>query len=309
MSRSPIRFSIQLPGARDADAWKDKARRAEGEGFYAISVPDHLSPGLPQLAPLVALTAAAMVTREIRLAITVLNNDFRHPVTLAKEIATLDLLSEGRVDLGLGAGWLEADYTLSGIRSWDPPGQRLARLEESIDLLRRLLGGDEVTFNGRYYQVAGFTSHPRPMQGAIPLMIGGSGRRMLTLAARQADMISIVVNGPKADSSLDAFEERVGWIRDTVDPARDPIIGVRVVVGALSAPGESRKDAAERIGAARGIPADDLLSSPFALIGDRSEIKDRLVELNERYGVSYFTLSEDFAWAVRSMIGDLADAH
>jgi probable F420-dependent oxidoreductase len=249
-----------------------------------------------------------MVTSQIRLATTVLNNDFRNPVMLAKEIATLDLLSDGRVDLGLGAGWLASDYTLSGIRSWDPPGQRVDRLEESIELLRGLLSHDEMTFNGMSYQVAGFASHPRPVQAVIPLMIGGSGRRILTLAARKADIISMVVNDPSNDISLHGLEERLGWINEAGGQVYQPILGLRVVTGALSSPGTSRKEFAERMASARGVSTDDLLNSPYSLIGDRIEIKDRIVELNERYGFSYFTLSEDFAWAIHSVIEDVNGA-
>src|SRR5215213_9499975 len=115
-----------MPLGSSAASWAEKVRRAEDLGFYSISVPDHLGPSLPQLAPLIALALAAALTTRLRLAITVLNNDFRHPVMLAKEIATLDLLSGGRVDLGMGAGWLEEDYTKTGIATWDAPNVRLA---------------------------------------------------------------------------------------------------------------------------------------------------------------------------------------
>jgi probable F420-dependent oxidoreductase len=306
MARDSIRFSIQLPSAVDAKAWTDKVRRAEDLGFYSVSVPDHVSPQLPQLAPFVALAAAAMVTTTVRLAVTVVNNDFRHPVMVAKEVATLDLLSSGRVDLGLGAGWLETDYTTSGIRSWDPAGQRVSRLEEAITLLRQLLTGSEVTFEGEHYQVAGFESFPSPAQASVPLMIGGSGQRMLTIAARQADIISIIVNSPKADNTIKAFEERLTWIADAGGRERpDLTVGIRVVMGAVSGPGRSRRDAAEEIASARGLAASEVLDSPFVLAGDHAAIRDRIVELHEQYGISYFTLSEDFAWQLSTIVGEL----
>src|SRR3984957_1254240 len=131
-----MRLSIQIPGAPDLGGWTDKVRRADDLGFYSISVPDHLGPSLPQLAPLVALASAAAVSSRLRLAITVLDNDFRHPVMVAKEIATLDVLSNGRVDMGIGAGWLEEDYTKTGVAVWDAPATRVSRLFESIGLLR-----------------------------------------------------------------------------------------------------------------------------------------------------------------------------
>jgi probable F420-dependent oxidoreductase len=306
VAKDSMRFSIQIPGAPDAAAWADKVRRAEDLGFYSVSVPDHLSPGLPQLAPVAALTAAAMITSRLRLAITVINNDFRHPVMLAKEIATLDLLSGGRVDLGLGAGWLPADYTASGIRSWDPAAERVARLEEAVVLLGELFTGAEVTFAGEHYQVAGYVSLPRPAQAHIPIIIGGSGRRMLTFAARHADIISIVVNNPRVDSSVKGLEERLGWIADAGGRDRtDLMVGLRIVAGTLSPPGTSRHEAAESIASARGVPVTDVLDSPFTLVGDQAAIKDRIVEFHERYGISYFTLSEDFAWEVGNIVGEL----
>jgi probable F420-dependent oxidoreductase len=304
--RDVIRFSIQIPGAADAKAWQDKARRAEDLGFYSISVPDHLSPALPQLAPFVALAVASVVTSGVRLAITVLNNDFRHPTLVAKEVATLDLLSGGRVDMGVGAGWLPADYTSSGIRSWDPPGQRVSRMEEAIGLLQQLLAGEEVTFQGDYYEVNDFVVHPRPVQASVPLMIGGFGRRMLTIAARRADTISLIVNNPKADSSMRGLEERLAWIADAGGRDRaDLTLGVRVVTGAVSGRGRSRADAAAEIASARGVSLSEVLDSPYVLVGDEAAIRDRIVELHERYGISYFTLSEDFGWQVGSVVADL----
>jgi len=309
LSHSPLRFSIQIPGATDAAIWKDKVRRAEDEGFYSVSVPDHLAPGLPQLAPMVALSAAAMVTSSLRLAITVVNNDFRHPVMLAKEIATLDLLSGGRVDLGIGSGWLPDDYTSSGIRSWDPPGQRVARLEEAVPLLRKLLSGAEVTFEGEHYQVNEYVSLPCPVQTPVPIMIGGAGKRMLGLAGRSADIVHMVANNPKFDNSMSGFEQRLAWIEESAvarEARDDLIVGLRITMGEVSDPTTSRQEAAERMASERGVPVERLLDSPYSLIGDRSAIKDRIVELNERYGVSYFTLSEDFAWEASEVVADLS---
>jgi len=306
----PIRFSIQIPGAPDVATWKDKVRRAEDSGFYSVSVPDHLSSGLPQLAPVAALATAAAVTSRLRLAITVINNDFRHPVMLAKEIATLDLLSEGRVDLGLGSGWLPDDYTSSGVRSWDPPGERVGRLEEAVPLLRQMFQGEEVTFDGRHYRMQGYLSLPRPVQSPLPLMIGGAGKRMLTLGGRYADIVHMVVNNPSIDPSMKAFEERLGWIADAARAAgRDPAsaqIGLRVTMGQLASSEASREEAASRISAERGLPVEVVLDSPFSLVGDESSIRDRVVELAEVYGASYFTVSEDFGWDISGLVGDLS---
>ena len=307
MSTGPIRFSIQIPGTADVAGWLDKVRQAEDLGFFSLSVPDHLSPELPQLAPLVALTAAASVTSRLRLAITVLNNDFRHPAMLAKEIATLDRFSDGRIDVGLGSGWLASDYSSSGVRSFDPAPVRVGRLEESLTLLRELLSGGEVTFQGDHYQVTRFTSYPMPAQARVPIMVGGAGRRMLRIAARHADIVSIVVNNPTVDSSIKAFEERVGWITEAVPSDRsEPVLGLRIVMGVVAANAASARSAAEQMASRRGVSVDALLDSPFVVVGELPAVKDRLLQLHEQFGVSYFTLSEDFAWQLGDLIAELS---
>ena len=167
-----LRFSVQIPNTADGKAWLDKVKRAEAIGCYSVSVPDHLGSSLPQLAPFVALGAAAAATTRIRLATTVIDNDFRHPVMLAKEVATLDVLSDGRVDLGIGAGWVEEDYTRTGIGTFDSPRRRVDRLIESLDVVGRLLAGEEVTHRGTNYQLDRFRANPDPVQQPVPVMIG-----------------------------------------------------------------------------------------------------------------------------------------
>jgi len=305
--RQPIRFSVQIPGAPDRASWVEKVRRADDLGFYSLSVPDHLGQSLPQLAPLVALSAAAAVTSRLRLAITVLDNDFRHPVMLAKEIATLDVLSDGRVDMGLGAGWLEEDYTRTGVATWDAPATRVSRLIESITLLDQLFTGGPVTFSGEYYQVTGFESLPLPVQSPVPLMIGGRGKRMLTMAAQKAQIISILAATSEGGNRLSGFEEQLGWISAAGGFGReDLMVGIRIPFGELAAPGESPRLVAERFGGPRRMTADEVLESPFVLVGDLASIKDHLVEIQERYGVSYITLSEGLAWQIAPIVKELS---
>jgi probable F420-dependent oxidoreductase len=306
-STSGLKFSIQMPEAPSASAWTDKVRRAEDSGFHSISVPDHLGPSLPQLAPMVALAAAAMVTSTIRLAITVLDNDFRHPVMVAKEIATLDLLSEGRVDMGLGAGWLAEDYTTTGISPWDAPGRRVDRLIESIHLLRMLLSGEVVTYNGEHYQVDGFRSIPLPVQTRVPLLIGACQKRMLTLAAKEADIVHIIENRRDGDRSEHGLQERLRWIADAGGLARDDLtLGIRVLVGEVTPAGRSRREAADDLANRWGRPAEDLLDSPYSLLGDHAAVKDHLLGLHDRHGITYFTISEDLAWQVAPVVAQLS---
>jgi probable F420-dependent oxidoreductase len=299
-------FSIQIPGAPDLAGWLDKVRRAEDSGFFSLSVPDHLGPSLPQLAPFVALAAAAPVTTDLRLAITVLDNDFRHPVMVAKEVATLDVLSGGRVDVGLGAGWLEEDYTKTGIAPWDPAPVRVARLEESIRLVKQLLGGEPVTFDGDHYHVEDFRSLPSPVQAPVPLIVGVRGRRMLTLAAEQAQIVSILARNAPGANSRAGFEQQLDWLRHADGADRDDLmVGLRIPFGELARPGESSREAIERFSSERSVPVDVLEDSPFCLVGDRVRARDHLVALHEQYGVRYFTVSEDLGWQVAPLLEDL----
>ncbi len=302
-----MRVSIQIPGAADRQSWTEKVRRADDLGFYSISVPDHLGPSLPQLAPLVALAAAAATSSRLRLAVTVLDNDFRHPVMVAKEVATLDRLSDGRVDLGLGAGWLEEDYTKTGVASWDPPSVRVSRLFESIALLRQLFSGERVTFSGDHYRVTDFESHPVPVQDPVPLMIGGRGRRMLTYAAQEAQIVSMLPVASAVGNRLTGFKQQLEWIAEAGGTKRDDLsLGLRVPFGALAGPGESTQAVAERIGGGIGMTADEVLESPFMLVGDLARMKDHLVGLQELYGISYVTLSEDLAWEIAPLVAGLS---
>ncbi len=303
---SSLHFSIQLPGAPDLKGWVDKVRRAEDSGFYSVSVPDHLGPSLPQLAPLVALAAAAPVTSSIRLAVTVLDNDFRHPVMVAKEIATLDVLSGGRADLGLGAGWLEEDYTKTGVAVWDPPAVRVARLIESVQLTKLLLGGEAVTFDGEHYHVHDFRSYPQPVQSPVPLIIGGRGQRMLGLAAREAQIVSILpAAGPGGDTRA-GFEQQLEWIRAAGGLGRqDLMVGVRIPFGEITGPGAPSQAAVERFARQRGLSVEEVHQSPFCLVGDLSAVGDQLRELHEQSGMSYFTLSEDLGWALAPLVAEL----
>lgn len=289
-------------------SWRDKVRRAEDAGFFSVSLPDHLGPTLPQMAPLVALAAAAAVTDRLRLAVTVLDNDFRHPVMVAKEAATLDLLSDGRLDLGLGAGWLEEDYTTTGICAFDPPGTRVDRLFESIDLLERLFSGEEVTFRGTYYCVEGYRSTPTPRQSPIPLMIGARGRRMLTMASRRAQIVSILAAFGTTDQ-LANFERQLHWIEEAGGRRRSDLsVGVRIPFGRVAGAGETGAEVAAEFAQRTGTTVEEAIASPYSLVGDMAMVRDQLVTLRDRFGVSYVTLSEDMAWSLSALVAELAAA-
>src|SRR5918911_860639 len=195
----PFRFGLNTFGVTSLAAWKDLARRAEDQGYSTLSVADHT---FTPLAPLSSLAMSAAFTNRLRLGTYVLGNDFWHPTIIAREAATIDLLSEGRLELGIGSGWRKGDYSERGLRL-DPPGVRIERLEEAVRLIKQLFTGEPQSFSGKYYTTDGLVSRPTPVQRPHPpILIGGGGRRMLSLAARQADIVSLNLR-TTSDGGLD----------------------------------------------------------------------------------------------------------
>src|SRR5579859_7799398 len=178
-----FRFAVQEHDLANAAAWREKARRAEATGFSALYLPDHFS-GQPGV--IAALMGAADATTTLRIGSLVFDNDYRHPVVLAKEAATLDVLSGGRLDFGLGAGWMTSDYEKSGI-PLDSAGIRIERMEEGLKVIKGLWAGGDFSFSGKHYTVAGLEGSPLPLQKPHPpILLGGGGRKMLTIAGREA---------------------------------------------------------------------------------------------------------------------------
>ncbi len=214
-----FRFALQASGAASPAAWRDLARKTEDLGYSTLYVPDHLG---DQWAPMIALTVAAEATTSLRVGTLVLDNDFRHPLVLAKEAATLDVVTGGRFELGMGAGWMTTDYLQSGI-PMERPAVRVARLAESLEIMRALWRDGSVTFTGEYYRVSEAVSSPAPVTpGGPPLVIGGGSRRILTLAGVYAETVSIVPSlaagqiGPEvaAESVVEKYADRVQWARE-----------------------------------------------------------------------------------------------
>jgi probable F420-dependent oxidoreductase len=206
-----FRFGVRHTGSTLED-WQRVARKAEDLGFSTLVVQDHVD---KQLAPLLALVSAAAVTSTLRFGTVVLNNDFRHPAILAKEAATLDVLSNGRLELGLGAGWRLADYQQTGL-AFAAPGERLARLAETVQICTAFFTGEAVTFHGKHCQIEGLDAFPKPTQQPHPpIMIGCRQRRMLSLAARQADIVSISMLDPRGPGlpQPPTYAEKVRWVR------------------------------------------------------------------------------------------------
>jgi probable F420-dependent oxidoreductase len=286
----------------------ERCRRAERLGYSGISISDHLS---GQLAPLVALAAAAQVTERVTLGMNVLANDFRHPAMLAKELATLDLLSGGRVVAGIGAGWMTTDYTESGI-PLDRPGIRIDRLLESVAILRGLWADGPFTFAGTHYRITGLEGRPKPVQRpGPPVLIGGGARRILTEAGRHADIVGIALDnrsgvmGERSGRSATAaaMREKLGWIRDGASGrATPPVCSVRVLLVAVV---EDAWRAASDLGRPLGLDAAEVLESPHALIGEPQQIADVLARRRDEFGITNYVVSQDAIEALAAVLAVL----
>ena len=275
------------------EAWRGLARRCEDLGYSCLYIPDHFD---DQFGPLVALTVAAEATSTLRVGSLVFDNDYRHPVVLAKEIATLDLASDGRVEFGLGAGWRTTDYDESGI-ALDPPAVRVERMLEGLTIMRDLWSGEKVTFRGAHYQVNGAQGLPRPTR-VPPIVIGGGSRRILSIAGRQADIVG--VNPSLRSGSVGAdmvagvlperWDERVRWVRDA---AGDRIDRVELqIMTFLVEVGSPRREALERTAGMFGLTPEVLADVPIGIAGTVDEICEQLQQRRERWGFSYIVIHE-----------------
>ena len=258
--------------------------------------------------------AAADATTKLRVGALVFDNDYRHPVVLAKEAATLDLLSGGRTDFGLGAGWLASDYEETGI-PYDPPGTRIERMTEALTIIKSFFAGGTVSFTGKHYKISGVDAVPPPVQKPhSPIVLGGGGRRMLRLAAREADIISINynlaegrVNAELVRTGLSqATAEKLGWIKEAA-PERFPEIELSVTIFLVNVT-DDRDSMAAALSAGFGLEPGDILQMPHFLIGTTDQIVDDLQERRERYGFSYVVVpgvaAESFAPVVERLAGN-----
>jgi probable F420-dependent oxidoreductase len=304
----PFRFAITATRAESGAEWRAKARRIEELGYDTLLVTDHL---VPQLAPIPAMAAALEATRQLRVGSYVFANDYRNPVMLAKEIATLDVLSGGRVEFGLGAGWYQRDYEMLGL-PYDPPGVRVSRMIEAVALMDRLFTEDTVDASGRFYTVNGARVLPKPVQRPRPpLMIGGGGPRMLRFAAEHADIVALNprfdANGQPVVSDLTTgeLERKLARLRTAAGERLDRAeLNIFIVdAGVTDAPRSLFDAVATRLKGA----AAQLVDSPFFLYGSIADLKRQLLARREQLGITYFGLPEKalepFAPVVRELRG------
>ena len=291
----PFRFGVQANGAPDGRAWRDLARKVEDLGYSTLYVPDHFT---DQWGPLVALTVAAEATTRLTVGGLVFDNDYRHPVVLAKEALTLDLVSEGRFELGLGAGWMRTDYEEAGLR-YDEPAVRIDRLEEALAVFRQLFDDGRATFEGTHYRVTEALGMPRPATpGGPKLVIGGGGRRVLTLAAQHADIVGVnpslrsgAVDAATARSAVaERYDERLRWIKDAAGERFDDLeIQILTFIVAVDA---DPMEVAKAMAPGLGISEEAALDAPLALVGDVEQLCDTLAARRERWAASYWVIHE-----------------
>jgi len=290
----PFRFGVTAPTPSAGTDWVKRARRVEQLGYSILVVPDHFR---DHLAPVPALTAAALATTRLRVGSLVFSNDFRHPAVLAKEAATIDVLSGGRFELGLGGGWLRAEYDQTGI-PFEAPGTRIERLEEAVTIIKGLLAGERVTFAGRHYTIADLEGRPTPVQRPHPpIAIGGGGRRTLTLAAREASIVGLVPRARRDGSGLDmtdlsdaATREKLEWVRSAAGDRFDSL-EIHALIQAVAV-ADRRTAAADDLASRFKVARDVVLETPYVLLGTIKEMCESLRQRRERYGISYLTVFE-----------------
>ncbi len=291
----PFRFGVQL-SELPADEWRERVRRVEALGYSTIFCPDHFG---PQWEPVAALAAIAAVTERIRVGSLVYDIDYRHPVVLAKAAATTHLLSGGRFEFGIGAGWMESDYREAGI-GFDRPGLRIERLEEALAIIRGMWTDEKTTFAGKHYRTEDAQRAANLPEGsAPPILIGGGGPRILRLAGRHADIIGIsamvdrgeVVPETARDVTLERVREKIGWVREAAEKAgRDPesieLSSLSFVCAVTDDPGPLR----EALASNTGMSEEEVAESPLFLAGSGPEIRERLERQREQTGISYVVI-------------------
>jgi probable F420-dependent oxidoreductase len=294
----PFRFSIVSAVADSQTAWVNKARRAEELGYSTLLVADHLSTGV---APLTALAVAAQATTSLRVGSFVFGNDYRHPVILAKEIATLDLLSQGRVQLGIGAGNWPTDYEQMGV-PFDRVGTRIGRLIEAVTLMKQLFTEDVVNFSGDYYKITDLKLFPKPIQNPHPpIHIASSGERMLTAAAQIADIINITPRGTlkgvdSADATSEAMAKKIDLIREAAGERFSQIEFGSSAFHILIADGQ-------RIAGEGQLRGPEVTRVPMSV----NQVIDHLLEQRERFGFSYIQVLDTQMEAFAPVVTELAN--
>jgi probable F420-dependent oxidoreductase len=311
-----LRFGVVSESVHEGRAWLDFARQVEDSSVDVLLLRDHFSAGAfgQQLAPFSGLAAAAAATTQLRLGTIVLSNDFRHPAIVAHEAATLHLISGGRFELGIGAGWYQPEYDAAGI-AFDTAGQRIARLDESLSIVRGLLAGAPVHHQGDFYRIYGLELDvlPTPRASSPRVLVGAGGRRMLRLAARHADIVGVlpapIQNSTDSDNPLDrlpaAFDAKLAVIREA---AGDRFENIEINAFGTFVITDKRRAETQDLILRRGwtgIDVEAVWQMPTIFIGSLNQIRADLHARRERFGLSYLIVGEDSLPALAKIIAGL----
>lgn len=313
----PFRFGVFAESCLTRRQLLETARAAEELGYSTFLLRDHFieAPFGHQFEPMTALMMVALATTKLRVGTLVCANDYRHPVMLAKAAATLDVLSEGRFELGLGAGFSQAEYAAAGL-PFDPPGVRVDRLAESLHVIKLLFGASPTTFTGRHYTITDLDSYPKPIQqSGPPIHIGAANRRMLELAARQADIIGLqtvtttggALGRGGASRAEAAVLRQLDWVRQA---AGDRFPALEISSTATIVIADHPREAAADLIRRRGWPdvtIDDVLAMPSVFIGPESLIIETMQRRRERFGYSYFVINDSDLRNMAPIVARLAN--
>ena len=308
--QKPFRFGVQASKAASRHEWVEMAKKAETHGYDVLTMPDHFD---DQLAPVPALMTAADATTSLRIGALVWDNDYKHPLVLAKELATMDVLSDGRLEIGIGAGWMRSDYDTAGMQ-YDSPGVRIDRFIEGVDVIRGHMGADVFSYSGKHYTIANLNGLPKPVQQPCPpILVGGGGKRVLTYAAREVDIVGINgtltagVVGPEAIASMtaEAVDEKVVIVAEAgAHRLNDIEMNVRAFFVNVT---DDRAQAVSGMASLIRVPEKMIENTPFALIGSPQSIIEDLLARRERWGFSYVIVGaqdiESFSPVVAALRG------
>lgn len=308
--KKPFRFGIQASKAASRTEWREMAKKAEAHGYDVLTMPDHFD---DQLAPVPALMTVADATTTLRIGALVWDNDYKHPLVLAKELATMDVLSDGRLEIGIGAGWMRSDYDTAGMQ-YDSPGVRIDRFIEGVAVIRGHMGAEPFSYSGKHYTITNLNGLPKPVQQPCPpILVGGGGKRVLTYAAREVDIIGINgtltagVVGPEAIASMtaEAVDEKVAIVAQAgAHRLNDIEMNVRAFFVNVT---DNRSEAVTGMASLIRVPEEMIENTPFALIGSPQSIIEDLLARRERWGFSYVIVGaqdiESFAPVVAALRG------
>lgn len=304
----PLRFGVQLSGATSGEDWAAQARRAEDLGFDTLLLPDHFG---DQLAPVPALAAAAAATTTLKVGTLVFDNDYKHPVVLAKELATIDVLSGGRLEIGLGAGWMLSDYQQSGI-AYDSGPTRVDRFEEGLAVIKGLLGPGPFSFQGEHYQITELDGLPKPVQQPLPpIIVGGGLKRMLTIAGREADIVGINPTMPNGTADADAArsgtaeltDQKLQWVKDAAGARYDDVEINLLTLGCFIT--DDRDTLAEQFAPLFGLTTAQLLEFPHVFLGTEDQICEQIEARRDRWDASYIVVQSDALEAMAPIVARL----